>query len=71
MNDPVFDKGWHAAGQNAALNQKRVGWAAKADREETLAAIREGLADANAGRIEPARTVLGRLAKKHGLTAGD
>ena len=29
--------------------------AAKADREEAIAAIREGLADAEAGRVKPAR----------------
>ncbi len=54
--------------QDAAAYQKLVEAAAKADHEETLAAIREGLADAKAGRSKPARAALGRLAKKYGIT---
>lgn len=42
--------------------------AAKADREETVAAIREGLADVEAGRTKPARAALRSLAEKYGLT---
>lgn len=53
--------------QDAAAYQKLVEAAAKADREETLAAIREGLADVKAGRTSPAKAALGRLAKKYGL----
>ena len=41
--------------QDAAAYQRLVEQAAKADREETVAAIREGLEDAEAGRIKPAR----------------
>lgn len=36
-------------------------------RDETLAAIREGLADAAAGRSRPAREALEELARKHGI----
>ena len=57
--------------QDAAAYQKLVEAAAKADREETMAAIREGLADAKAGRSKPARAVLGRLARKYGISAGE
>ncbi|HVW01865.1 MAG TPA: hypothetical protein VHB77_16045 [Planctomycetaceae bacterium] len=38
---------------------------ANADRDETLAAIRAGLADAEAGRVKPAREALEALAKKY------
>ena len=41
--------------QDAAAYQKLVETAAKVDREETMAAIREGLADMKAGRSKPAR----------------
>lgn len=41
--------------------------AARADWEETVAAIREGLADADAGRVKPARKALKALAKKYGI----
>jgi prevent-host-death family protein len=53
--------------QDAAAYQKLAETAAKADREETISAIREGLADVKAGRTKPARSVLARLAKKYGL----
>ena len=49
--------------------QKLVDSATRAEREETIAAIREGLADVKAGRVKPARAVLGRLAKKYGISA--
>ena len=45
--------------------------AAKAEREETVAAIREGLADVKAGRTKPARAALKALAKKYGITTPD
>ena len=50
--------------QDVAAYQRLVELAAKADREETLAAIREGLADVEAGRTRPARTALRAIAKK-------
>lgn len=53
--------------QNAAAYQRLVERAERADREETIAAIREGLADADAGRVKPARKALKSLAKKYGI----
>lgn len=53
--------------QDAAAYQRLVEQAAKADREETVAAIREGLADAEAGRVKPARKALKALARKYGI----
>lgn len=38
-----------------------------AEREETLAAVREGLADIEAGRLHEHDDVFRRLRKKHGL----
>lgn len=55
--------------QDAGAYQKLVEAAAKADREETIAAIREGLADVAAGRTKPARAALKTLAKKYGIPA--
>ena len=57
--------------QDAGAYQKLVDAAAKAEREETLAAIREGLADMKAGRSKPARAALKALGKKYGITATD
>lgn len=54
--------------QDAAAYQKLVEAAAKAERDETLAAVRAGLADAAAGRTKSARAALKVLAKKHGLS---
>ena len=57
--------------QDAAAYQRLVEQVAKADREEAVAAIREGLADAQAGRIKPARKALKALAKKYGIATAD
>lgn len=57
--------------QDAAAYQRLVELAAKADREEAVAAIREGLADAEAGRAKPARKALKALAKKYGIPTAD
>jgi prevent-host-death family protein len=54
--------------QDAGAYQKLIEAAAKADREETVAAIREGLADVKAGRTKPARAVLKALGRKYGIT---
>ncbi|HEY3967878.1 MAG TPA: type II toxin-antitoxin system Phd/YefM family antitoxin [Planctomycetaceae bacterium] len=54
--------------QDAGAYQKLVEAAAKSDREETIAAIREGLADVKAGRTKPARAALKALGKKYGIT---
>jgi prevent-host-death family protein len=53
--------------QDAAAYQKLLDAAARADREETLAAIQEGLADAKAGRTKSAKAALARLARKYGI----
>uniref|UniRef100_A0A7C2JZS7 Antitoxin n=1 Tax=Schlesneria paludicola TaxID=360056 RepID=A0A7C2JZS7_9PLAN len=57
--------------QDAAAYQKLVEQAARADREETIAAIREGLADVEAGRVKPARKALQALAKRYGIPLTD
>jgi prevent-host-death family protein len=53
--------------QDARAYQRLLEAAAKADRRETIAAIREGLADVTAKRTKPARAALNALAKKYGL----
>ncbi len=53
--------------QDAVAYQRLVEFAERAEREEAVAAIREGLADAEAGRIKPARKALRTLAKKYGI----
>lgn len=57
--------------QDAAAYQRLVELAARADREETVAAIRESLADVEAGRVKPARKSLKALAKKYGISVAD
>jgi prevent-host-death family protein len=57
--------------QDAEAYQKLVEAAAKAEREETVAAIRAGLADVAANRAKPARAALKSLAKKFGIPATD
>lgn len=54
--------------QDVTAYQRLVELAAKADRQETIDAIREGLADVEAGRTKPARVALRALAKKYGIT---
>ena len=53
--------------QDVAAYQKLLEAAAKADRDETVAAIRAGLADVAAGRTKPARSALKALARKYGV----
>ena len=53
--------------QDAAAYQRLVELAARADQAEVVTAIREGLADANAGRVKPAREALKALAEKYGI----
>lgn len=53
--------------QDAEAYQRLVEIATKVERDETLAALREGLADLDAGRTKPARAVIRSLAKKYGL----
>lgn len=57
--------------QDAAAYQRLVELAAKADQDETIAAIRAGLEDADQGRLKPARKALLALAKKFGIAATD
>lgn len=57
--------------QDAAAYQRLVEAAARVDREETVAAIRAGLADVEAGKTKPARMVLRGLAKKYGIPVRD
>lgn len=57
--------------QDAAAYQRLLDSAAKAEREDTIAAIREGLADVRAGRVKPARAVLARLARKYGIDSAE
>ena len=54
--------------QDVAAYQRLVERVTQAEREETIAAIREGLADVEAGRTKPARAALRTLARKYGLT---
>jgi prevent-host-death family protein len=53
--------------QDAAAYRRLVERAARVEREETVGAIREALADVEAGRTKPARQALRALAKKHGI----
>jgi prevent-host-death family protein len=53
--------------QDAAAYRRLVERAAQVEREETVAAIREALADVEAGRTKPARQALKALARKHGI----
>lgn len=57
--------------QDAAADQPLVERAARTDRDETVAAIRDGLADAEAGRVKPARRALKALARKYGIPTSD
>ncbi len=38
-----------------------------ADRAETIAAVRESMADVAAGRVRPAREVMNEIARRHGI----
>ena len=53
--------------QDAAAYRRLAERADRLDRDETVAAIREALADVEAGRTKPARQALKALAKKHGI----
>ena len=53
--------------QDAGAYRKLVEAAARTERDETPAAIREGLADLEAGRTKPARAALKALARKYGI----
>ena len=55
-------------GQPLSLDDLLIEWESRRDREEVNAAIREGLADVEAGRHRPAAEVMEELGKKHGLS---
>jgi prevent-host-death family protein len=57
--------------QDAAAYQQLVDRVAQADRAEAVAAIREGLADIEAGRVQPARKALEDLARRYGIETKD
>jgi prevent-host-death family protein len=54
--------------QDAAAYQRLLERAARADMAETVTAVQQGLADAAAGRIKPARQALETLARKYGIS---
>jgi prevent-host-death family protein len=54
--------------QDAAAYQRLVELAASAERAALLAAVKEGLADLDAGRGMSAKQVFRDMAKKHGYT---
>jgi prevent-host-death family protein len=54
--------------QDAAAYQRLLERAARADMAETVTAIQQGLADAAAGRVKPARQALETLARKYGIS---
>ena len=53
--------------QDAVAYQRLAERAAQADRAETVAASRAGLADVEAGRTKPARAALRALARKYNI----
>jgi len=50
------------------LDELAYEWQLSQEREAVNGAIKEGLADIQAGRHKPAREVTDELAKKHGLS---
>ena len=54
-------------GRAEAVVQDAVAYQALLDRLETVEALQRGLADVKAGRTKPARTVLARMRRKHGI----
>jgi prevent-host-death family protein len=53
--------------QDATAYRRLVQRAARVERKETVAAIREALADVQAGRTKPARQTLKALAKRYDI----
>ena len=53
--------------QDAEAYQRMRQLAARAEREASIAAIKEGIADVDAGRTVPAMQALKEIARKHGL----
>ncbi len=57
-----------ASGYASSEEVLREALSALATRDADLAAIREGIADEAAGRVQPARQALRELRTRHGLT---
>ncbi len=53
--------------EDASPHQRALDPVADDDRPATIVAICEGLADAEAGRVKPAREALDALAKRYGI----
>ena len=54
-------------GRAEAVVQDAAAYQALLDRLEAVEALQRGLADVKAGRTKPARTVLARMRRKHGI----
>ncbi|HEY1068622.1 MAG TPA: type II toxin-antitoxin system Phd/YefM family antitoxin [Pirellulales bacterium] len=54
--------------QDAAAYQRLVKLVEEVERRETIAALREGLADSDAGRVRPFSDAMREIAAKQGLT---
>ena len=54
-------------GRAEAVVQDAAAYQALLDRLETVEALQRGLADVKAGRTKPARTVLARMRRRHGI----
>ncbi len=53
--------------QDAEAYQQMRQFAARAEREATIAAIQEGIADVEAGRTVPLKAAFKQISKKYGL----
>jgi predicted transcriptional regulator len=56
-----------STGEELSFDDLVIEWESLRDREAINAAVREGLADVEAGRHRPAGEVMEELRKKHGL----
>jgi len=54
--------------QDAEAYQRLVEIAARLEREQTIAAVKEGLADVAAGRVEPAASAIRKIAAERKLS---
>ena len=59
-----FVQAYPNAGDDLSLEDYICLWRAAIERDETIAAIREGLDDAQAGRVRPAVLVLSELRQR-------
>lgn len=58
----------HSAGEDLSFDDLVIEWESLRDRDDINAAIREGLADVEAGRYRAADEAMEELRKKHGLS---